>query len=373
MRLRRVTLQHFRNIAAAELTFEGRTHFLLGPNAQGKSNLLEAVGFITALRSFRTTDNKLLIATGQAEAAIACELEHERYGETRVIIRLRGNGKEVTCDGERMTRVGEYLARFPTVVFSSQDQQLVRGAPAVRRRWLDLTLSAMDPSYLYQLQQYHRALIDRNSLLKRGAAIDEVLAFEAPLSGAAAALVKARTSGVRILAGHVAQAYARIADSAAGEVATISYQPDHEAAEPETWAARFAQMRARDQVLKTTSTGPHRDDFALLVNDRAARDYGSEGQQRAIVLALRFAQMEFFRERSGVEPILLADDVLGELDPQRRARFWQMLGPERQVIATGTTPPDFGEWQVFRVSAGEFTREAKADRTGSAGASPALA
>ena len=354
MRLRRVTLQHFRNIAAAELSLEGRQHFLLGPNAQGKSNLLEAVGFITALRSFRTTDNKLLIATGQAEAAIACELEHERYGETRVIIRLRGHGKEVTCDGERMTRVGEYLARFPTVVFSSQDQQLVRGAPTVRRRWLDLTLSAMDPSYLYQLQQYHRALIDRNSLLKRGAAVDEILAFETPLSAAAAALVEARASGVSVLASHVAQAYARMVEAAA-ETATIVYQPDHDATDAEAWAARFAQMRTRDQVLKTTSTGPHRDDFALLVNERAARDYGSEGQQRALVLALRFAQMEFFRERSGVEPILLADDVLGELDPERRARFWQMLGPNRQVIATGTTPPDFGEWQIFRVKAGEFT------------------
>lgn len=353
MRLRRVTLQNVRNIAAAELAFEGRQHFLLGPNAQGKSNLLEAVGFITALRSFRTTENKLLIATGQAEAAIACELEHERYGDTRVVIRLRSHGKEVTCDGERMSRVGEYLARFPTVVFSSQDQQLVRGAPAVRRRWLDLTLSAMDPSYLYQLQQYHRALIDRNALLKRGAATEEILAFETPLAAAAAALVKARREGVEILARHVTAAYARIADDT-GEAATIVYQPDQDMTEVDGWTARFAQMRPRDQGLKSTSTGPHRDDFALLVSERVARDYGSEGQQRAIVLALRLAQMEFFRERSGVEPILLADDVLGELDPQRRARFWQMLGPNRQVIATGTTPPDFGEWQIFRVNAGTF-------------------
>src|SRR6185503_1684447 len=126
----------------------------------------------------------------------------------------------------------------------------------------------------------------------------------------------------------------------------------------EAWAARFASLRGRDQALRTTSTGPHRDDFALHVSARAARDYGSEGQQRAMVLALRFAQMEFFRERSGVEPILFADDVLGELDPERRARFWQMLGPDRQVIATGTTPPDFGKWQVFDVKAGEFKLEA---------------
>src|SRR5450432_2931811 len=110
MRLRRVTLQHFRNIAFTDLRFEGRQQFFLGANAQGKSNLLEAIGFITALRSFRTTDNRWLIARDQPEAAIACELEHERFGDTKVVIRLRPSGKEVVCDGERMTRVGEYLA-----------------------------------------------------------------------------------------------------------------------------------------------------------------------------------------------------------------------------------------------------------------------
>ncbi len=356
MRLRRVTLQHFRNIASAELALNGRQHFLLGANAQGKSNLLEAVGFITALRSFRTTDNRLLIASGQVEAAIACELEHERYGETRVIIRLRGNGKEVTVDGERMTKVGEYLARFPTVVFSSQDQQLARGAPALRRRWLDLTLSAMDPAYLYQLQHYHRALIDRNALLKRGASAEELLAFETLLASSAAAIVTARAAGVQVLAAHVTKAYAGIAESTT-EAATILYQPDYDSVDVDAWAGRFGLGRARDQLLKTTSTGPHRDDFGLLVSERAARDYGSEGQQRALVLALRFAQMEFFRERSGVEPILLADDVLGELDPQRRARFWQMLGPARQVVATGTTAPDFGTWQIFNVREGTFAEK----------------
>ena len=148
MRLRKLTLRHFRNVGFAALEFTGRQHFLLGANGQGKTNLLEAAGFLTALRSFRTTDNKLLIGHGQQVAAIAGEIDHERLGETRVTIKLRRDGKELWCDHTRITRLADFIGRFPVVVFSSQDMLLVRGAPALRRRWLDLTLASMDAGYL---------------------------------------------------------------------------------------------------------------------------------------------------------------------------------------------------------------------------------
>lgn len=355
MRLRRITLQHFRNIAFADLTLSGSQQFFVGANAQGKTNLLEAIGFMTALRSFRASDTRLLIAEGQPEAAIACELEHERFGETRVIIRLRAGGKDVTCDGERVTRVGEYLGRFPTVVFSSQDQQLVRGAPSGRRRWIDLTLAAMDASYLQILQRYHRALADRNSLLKSGADRGQIEAFERPLATAAAEIVTKRSEGNRRLAQHVSTAYAQIAPG--GESAELIYEPDAELHSEGDWLERLAKGRARDVILKSTSAGPHRDDYELLLAGRPARDFGSEGQQRSLVISLRLAQLAYFREQAGVEPILLADDVLGELDPQRRERFWGSLGQRRQVIATGTRLPesDLGTWQVFAVQSGVFS------------------
>ena len=135
MRVLRITLQHFRNIPFAQLAFAGRQQFFVGANGQGKTNLLEAAGFVSALRSFRAADTRMLIAHGQTEAAVACEFEHETFAVTKLVIKLRAGGKEVWCDGEKMNRLGDYLGRFPTVVFSSQDQQLVRGAPALRRRW----------------------------------------------------------------------------------------------------------------------------------------------------------------------------------------------------------------------------------------------
>ena len=356
MRLRHLTLQHFRNIPLTQLALTGRLQFFVGANGQGKTNLLEAVGCLTALRSFRTADHKLLIAHGQPEAAIACTLEHERCGETTVTIKLRADGKEAWTDRERVTRLADYLGRFPTVIFTSQDLQLIRGAPAARRRWLDLTLAAMDADYLRVLQTYHRALAERNALLKSGSAVAaELTAFEQTMAPAAAELVARRRDGLHALADVLMQRYTQIA--AAAEPAGFSYAPDFAEASSVAVAAMLAKNRVRDAQFRTTLCGPHRDDFEFTLAGHPAKDFASEGQQRSLVIALRLAQAAWFQARSGVRPVLLADDVLGELDPARRERFWAAVDPEEQVLATGTALPAgtrASAWEVFYVSGGAF-------------------
>ena len=355
MRLRRISLQQFRNVPLASLELAGRQQFLVGPNGQGKTNLLEAVGFVTALRSFRTPDNRLLIGHDQPEAAVALEVEHEQLGDTRVTIRLRPAGKEVWIDQTRVSRLADFIGQFPTVVFSSQDLQLIRGSPGGRRRWLDLTLAATDAGYFEALQAYHRALADRNALLKRAAGDAEIAAFERPLATRGAALIAARAAGLAALAEQLTVAYSRISDAA--EPVGFAYAPDVSAVDAAALLEKFQAGRARDRHLRATGTGPHRDDFEFTLRGRPARDVASEGQQRTLVLALRLAQAAYFHVRRAVQPVLLADDVLGELDPQRRRRFWDAVPPNAQVLATGTTLPDaqLGRWQVFTVSAGAFT------------------
>ncbi|MEO6876367.1 MAG: DNA replication and repair protein RecF [Opitutaceae bacterium] len=356
MRLKKITLRHFRNVGFAALEFSGRQQFLVGKNGQGKTNLLEAAGFITALRSFRATDNKLLIGHGQQCAAIAVELEHERQGHTNVTIKLRHDGKELSNDQARVTRLADHLGKFPTVVFSAQDLQLVRGAPALRRRWMDLTLSAMDGAYLSALQKYGRALAERNSLLKRGGAVDQQLAaFEQILAPAAAELIARRETGLKEIGAGLKTRYATLCGET--ESAGLVYEPDFASASAEALLARLEFGRGRDAQFRTTLTGPHRDDFRFTVRGTAAKDFASEGQQRSLVLALRLAQAAWFHAKSGVRPVLLADDVLGELDPARRAQFWTAIDPESQVIATGTTYPaaGLGAWQMFEVVDGTFT------------------
>ena len=212
MHLRRFALQHFRNIAWAELALPAAGAAFVGANAQGKTNLLEAVGLLTALRSFRQSDNRLLIAHDQPEAALRFELEHERFGATVVTVRLRPEGKEVQIDATPVARFGEFLGRFPTVLFSSQDNQLVRGSPAGRRRWLDLVLAAMDGAYLEVLQRYHRALDGRNRLLKERADAAQLAAFEHPLAAAGAAVMQARAAGVAELGARLRAAYGAMAN-----------------------------------------------------------------------------------------------------------------------------------------------------------------
>jgi DNA replication and repair protein RecF len=358
MRLRRLTLQQFRNVAATDLSLAGRQQFFLGPNGQGKTNLLEAVGFMTALRSFRTPEQRLLLAHGQPEAVLAFEVEHETLGPTRVAVKLRAAGKEVWIDATRVTRLADFIGLFPTVVFSSQDQQLLRGAPGGRRRWLDLTLAAMDGGYLAHLQAYHQALAARNALLKRQAGDAEVAAFERPLALHGAALLTARARGLDQLAERLTAAYSQISDAA--EPAGFLYAPDLPGADEAALRARLEATRGRDRQLRSTGAGPHRDDFDFTLHGRPAKEFASEGQQRTLVLALRLAQSDYFRRQRGVQPVLLADDVLGELDPDRRRRFWQSLPAEAQVLATGTSLPqaDLGAWQLFHVAAGSFRPDA---------------
>lgn len=350
VRFQKATLQDFRNVTLVDVALAGRRTFLLGANAQGKTNFLEALGYVTALRSFRAADTRALIRLGQPQAGLGFTIEHENFGASRVAIRLTPQGRDVEWEKGRVTRLADFIGRFPTVVFSSQDNQFLRGSPSLRRRWLDLTLAAMDPAYLQALQSYTRAVAERNILLKQGARdAAAIAAFEHELAAHAAVVVQARADSVALLSELFRAAHARLVPE--GEKARLVYAPDATGSAAEI-AALQAKNRPRDALLKSTERGPHRDDLDVLLNGRPARQFASEGQQRCLVIALRLAQAAYFQAKGGVTPVLLCDDVLGELDPARRARFWLALEHDPQVIATGTSLPEAGEWQVLRIESG---------------------
>jgi DNA replication and repair protein RecF len=355
MKLRQLRIQDFRNLASVTLECAGDRVFFLGANGQGKTNLLEAIGYVSALRAFRPGDNRVLLRTGATGAALGYTLEHERLGRSEVIVRIRGKGKEAAFDGTPVKRLADFIGRFPTVLFASEDIHLVRGAPVARRRWLDLHLAALDAGYLAALQSYHRALDQRNQLLKRQAPVVELVAFEHQLAPAAATLVTQRRRAVTELAALAGASFAAL--TGGEDTAALEYAADTSATDAPGFLALWEQQRARDLQFGATQRGPHRDDLELHLNGRAAAYYGSEGQQRALVLALRFAQLRDARARTGLAPVVLADDVLGELDPARRARFWSALDPDLQLFATGTAVPEgssvaANRWQIVSVRGG---------------------
>ncbi|MBA4137617.1 MAG: DNA replication and repair protein RecF [Opitutus sp.] len=353
MRFAQVTLQHFRNLPLAQVALQGRRTFLCGANGQGKTNFLEALGYVTALRSFRGAEPRALVALGQAQAGLGFVVEHEEFGESCIAITFGTDGRTVEWERGKVARLADFIGKFPTVVFSSQDNQLLRGSPAVRRRWLDLTLAAMDGGYLAALQGYTRAVAERNMLLKQGGRDAATLeAFEHEASAHAVKLGAGRQAGVAALSELFRVAHARLVPE--GEQAALIYAPDTAAATAAEFAAQLLKSRPRDTLLKSTERGPHRDDLEFVLTGRPAKNFASEGQQRCLVIALRLAQGMYFKARSGIEPVLLCDDVLGELDPERRRKFWASLDGQPQVVATGTALPDAdaGDWQVLEVRGG---------------------
>ncbi|HBO58142.1 MAG TPA: DNA replication and repair protein RecF, partial [Opitutae bacterium] len=192
-----VRLENFRNLPFAELNLNASRSFLLGANGQGKSNLLEALGLVTACRSFRTQQMSALCRHATDGYALVYNLHHESLGETVLEMRYdRLQGHQIILDGERISRLGDFIGRFPVVPLSSGDLMLLRGAPSDRRRFLDLTLSAIDSSYYDALRHYHRGVTGRNRLLKSGGSTAELAAFEAELAPYALEIISKRQKGV---------------------------------------------------------------------------------------------------------------------------------------------------------------------------------
>ncbi len=355
MRLLRLASQQFRNLGFLDLDLAAGRHFFWGANGQGKTNLLEAIGFLSLLRSFRVNDRAVLIEWGRAEALLHYTLEQEHRGKTTVRLRLHGNRVEADIDGNRVARMSDVIGQFPTVCFSSQDIQLLRGGPALRRRFVDTTLASGDPRYLEALRGFHEALERRNALLKEGCASEEIFeAFELALARHAAVLVAMRKQATNRIRELLQQFYAGYAPTV--ERADMLYQPDLDLEDSRAWLDYWREQRPRDRQWKTTGRGPQRDDFPLALQGRVARDTASEGQQRGLVLALRFAQAAWLEEKTRIKPALLLDDILGELDPGRKELFWRSLDPQAQLFATGTVVPQGGGWTGWEVKAGRVQR-----------------
>ncbi len=355
MKFKRVSISNYRNIEFARLDVDAPRVFLHGKNGQGKTNLLEALGLVTALRPFRTHENRKVIGPNAEYSEIVYEIDHEDLGETKLRARIKKVGKEVWIDDEPMRRLSDFVGRFPTVILSSNDMQLARGSPGNRRRYLDAFICGVDRSYFTALQTFQKLLQERNALLKRDAQPRVLAAFEAQMDAPALAICRTRETLLDELVS-IAKTY-HDELTVSKERLRIEYKRNADVLAEGDYLAVLEKNRKRDCYLQSTGKGPHRDDFAIYVNDLAAEDYASEGQQRTISLSLALAMIEYWRRRFGFLPVALADDALGELDTERRERFWSVLDEDLQIIATGTQLPqssDARSWKTIEVDDGCF-------------------
>ena len=323
MHLAHLRLRDFRNYARLDVDFSPGFHLLLGNNAQGKTNILEAIYLLATLRSFRGVGGAQMIRHGQkgyfAGASVVSQTDHQ------IKMYWSAAERKLSLDAQPVKKLTDYFGVLRVVVFCTEDLQLIKGTARLRRRFLDLLLAQTHPAYLPLLQRYAQALRSRNALLKQRV-IDEILleSFSRELVQIGNQLIEHRRELLPRLSPLARLAYRRITHDA--EELRIEYQP----AVKSDFALELAKDRARERTFRSTLTGPHRDELQLLLDDKSAAKFASEGQKRSLAIALKMAQAEYLAGIHGVQPILLIDDVMGELDAQRRAGFLPLLKRAQQ-------------------------------------------
>jgi DNA replication and repair protein RecF len=369
--LEQLHLQNFRNYQDQFVVLGAPKTILVGANAQGKSNLLEAVELLSTLRSHRTSRDRDLILDGESVGQISAQLVRDS-GSIDLRLTLRDTGRRTgTIHSETVKRQLDFLGYINTVQFSSLDLELVRGGPGERREWLDAVLIQLEPVYAHLLQQYQQALKQRNAFLKRLRALEnpnadppQLLIWNQQLATLGARVTQRRHRMLGRLE-PLAQAWHQ-AISGKTEHLALEYHPNvrHDLAQPEKLFPEFlAQMQVKaiaEYHQATSLVGPHRDEVHLTINQTPARQYGSQGQQRTLVLALKLAELQLIEEVIGEPPLLLLDDVLAELDLNRQNQLLDAIEDRFQTLITTTHLGAFdAKWlqsaEIFSVETGQLT------------------
>ncbi len=381
MYLKNLHLRSFRNYLDQRVEFDAQKTILVGNNAQGKSNLLEAVELLATLKSHRATRDRDLVREGATSGQIFATLERA-YGTAELALTLRSSGRRtVSLNREPLRRNLDFLGVLNAVEFSSLDLELVRGAPECRRNWLDTLLVQLEPIYAHILHQYYQVLRQRNALLKEirkreagrqsgesqmetiSTDGEQLAVWDEQLAATGSRVTRRRARVLERLAPLAQTWHASI--SGKTEVLEIKYAPnvswseDNPARVQQAFLEKIEQRRMAEQQLGTTVVGPHRDEVEFAINQTPARSYGSQGQQRTLVLAIKLAELKLIEEVVGEPPLLLLDDVLAELDPNRQNQLLDAIADRFQTLITTTHLSSFDpQWlkesQILSVEAGQI-------------------
>ena len=347
MYLSELKLRHFRNLAEQHLELPAEGVAIVGGNAQGKTNLLEAIYYLETFRSFRGSRDHRLVAFDEDLFRVVGSLREGEGGdgvEVAAAAQLRGKRKKITLDGQEPERMGDGIGRLAAVIFSPADVALVSEGPGARRRFLDILLSLNAPGYLRALQKFRQILSQRNAALRNGQGSTCIEAWDQGLIEHGTRLLMERLAWVEAWQESFSAYFRRVSGAEEGQ---MLYQPGLKlegAREPGEIALAYkgalTEVRERELRFGSTLVGPQRDDLFLMVEesggDRDLREFGSGGQRRTAALALRLVEAATIRTARKQEPIVLMDDVFAELDPGRSERILALMEEEEtgQVFLT---------------------------------------
>lgn len=360
-------IKQYRNLEQVSLDLSADMHLLVGPNAQGKTNLLESLYLLALGKSHRTRSHKELIRFGQPFATVNARIVKGSQVE-RIKVILTPQGKKIEKNGVEQKKLSQYIGTLPTVLFAPEDLALVKGSPQVRRRFLDMEIGQVSSSYLYNLTNYLRLLQQRNRLLKGAKpqlAILEVL--DEQLIQLAIPILKKRLQFLALLRDWARKIHQMITNGREKLVIRyVSSFTDLEQVEEQNWQQmmqqELAKVRKQELQRKVTLLGPHRDDLRLESEGLDLGVFGSQGQQRTAALSLKLAEIELIYQELGVYPILLLDDVLSELDDARKTHLLEAIRGRVQTFVTTTSldgiDPDLvAKAQIYQVFDGTILEQ----------------
>ncbi|MDO4178734.1 MAG: DNA replication/repair protein RecF [Phascolarctobacterium sp.] len=349
MKIANLYAVNFRNYTACNLKLPGMINVFYGQNAQGKTNILEAIFYGSFGLSHRTSSEEDLLKINTNQMAVGIEFSSLSGDHTVKIKKYRQLNtwkKEIILDGSKV-KPKEHYGSLNTIMFSPEDLQLVKGEPALRRRFFDMQISQTDPIYYDLLVKYNRVLAQRNKLLKdirdNDGSLEQLIPWDKEFVHLSCAIVQKRLTALKKLQNISSSIYASLASSK--EAMTIKYElkgnnselfyPENGESFTEEFYAKLLKERNRIDMLRgNTGIGPHRDDLVLLLNGMSLKAYGSQGQHRTGALALKLSQLEYVRTEIGEFPILLLDDVMSELDNSRRSQLLRFIDGKVQTFIT---------------------------------------
>lgn len=343
----------FRNLTDTLIEFPSKTVFLVGENGQGKTNLLEALYVCAYGSSFRGVRDAQLLKDGQREAALSAVLSGDIVH--RVSIKLQGVQKSIQIDEKPVKNRKELLSLSPTIIFCHEDMEFVSGSPERRRWFFDQTLSLYDSLYLEDLQRYRHILKLRNVILKDGFS-DTLESLDYQLVMVGITLIEKRKTIVNQFSNVFSQLYEKI--TGIGGV-ILRYRPSWSSTDRENILEHLVKTRERELFLKMSLSGPHRDRYQFVRYDREFETQASTGQRRLLALLLRVAQAMLYTSIARRLPVLLLDDVMLELDPEKRKKFFSVLPENEQTFFTFLPEEPYDRYQphgtlVYHVKNGEF-------------------
>ena len=359
MFIKRLQMLNYRNYNALDIELCPNVNVFMGDNAQGKTNILEAIYYCAFAKSHRTSKDKELINWNGEHAFISVDVGRERLDKRIDISILKDGKKSIRINKIKIKKIFELFGNFNFVMFYPEDLRIIKDSPGVRRKFIDMELCQLNPKYYYNLVQYNKVLNERNILLRNRNTSSEMLEiYDMQLVEFGYNIIRDRIKYIESLNKYAEKIHSDI--TSGKEKINFKYISTIKDLEniKENFYTLLEKNRSKDCDRGITSIGPHRDDFFVYINDIDTKSYGSQGQQRTAVLTMKFSSLEIIKELTGEFPVLLLDDVLSELDFNRKKYILSTIG-QIQTVITCTGIEDLYEYldekaKVFKVKNGEI-------------------